>query len=350
MSPRLITPGPPPEKIRRIVVRMANWIGDAVMNIGLLAALRDTFPQAHIVAVARRGPAIVLEHQPHLDEVHVLDDRSHAGRRAFQQWLAREKFDASFIIPNSWRAALPFWRAGIPVRVGTTRNLRSVLFTHPIPFLPEDLHQHEVLTTRLLISPWRDPESLPRPVLTLGITAEERAWADEYVTRIAGDGPLACLNPGAAFGGAKRWPPERYAAVGEAILNDIGMSVFVQAGPGEEDMAREVCNATDAPLHNASGELTLRHLMAVLERCSMLVTNDSGPMHIAAALGTPTVAIFGSTDPVNTAPWASRAIVVQHRVPCSPCHLRNCPIDHRCMTGVSVEDVLAKVRELDSAP
>jgi heptosyltransferase-2 len=332
--------------IGRIVVRVANWIGDAVMNTALIAAIRERFPDAHLAVMARKGPSIVLENHPHIDEIFVLDDRSGAGRSAASKWLKRGKFDAAFVTPNSWRAALPFYRAGISIRVGTTRNMRRVLFTHPIPFTAADLHEHEVLVTRRLITPWRNEDLLPKPVLTLGITDEERAWATEYIHRIGGGKPVACLNPGAAFGGAKRWPPDRYAAVGKALVEQHGMAVFVQAGPGEEEMAREVCKATDAPLHNAARELTLRHLMAVLEQCQLLVTNDSGPMHIAAALGTPTVAIFGSTDPVNTAPWSDCAVVVQHRVPCSPCHLRTCPIDHRCMTGVTVEMVMMEVKRI----
>ena len=346
MPSGIIDSGPPPQPIRRIVVRVANWIGDAVMNTALLAAIRDRFPQAHIAVIARKGPAIVLEHQPHINEIHTLDDRTSEGRKAALQWLKRSKFDAAFVIPNSWRAALPFWRAGIPIRVGTTRNMRQILFTHPITFTATDLHEHEVHTTRQLISPWRDPASLQRPTLTLGITEEERIWATDYIARIGNGKLVACLNPGAAFGGAKRWPPERYAAVGQALVEHHDMAVFVQAGPGEEEMAREVCDATAAPLHNAAGELTLRHLMAVLAQSKLLITNDSGPMHIAAAMGTPTVAIFGSTDPVNTAPWSDRAVVVQHRVPCSPCHQRTCPIDHRCMTGVTAVMVMEAVQRM----
>lgn len=331
---------PDPKRVRTVAVRLTNWVGDAVMNTPFLAEARRLFPNARIVAMGRRSVTPLLEPQPDVDDVWTIDDRTWAGRRAAAARLRRLRADVGFALPNSLNAALLLWSGRVRCRVGYARDARRWLLSHPVALRPRDLAVHEVKYYLRLLSPWGVAVEEPPP-LRLVVTEEERARMGEWLAaRGAAPGRAVIgVNPAAFYGTAKRWLPERFAAVARRLAEAHDARVFVTGLPAEREWAQRVVDSGGARFDNAAGEMNLRELMAFLAHCRLFLTNDSGAMHVAAALGTPLVAVFGSTDWVTTAPRSPRARIVRSETECAPCLLRHCPIDHRCMTRVSVERV-----------
>jgi heptosyltransferase-2 len=334
--------------VNRIAVRLTNWVGDCVMNTPFLGRLRALYPEARIAVWGRRSVTGLLQHHPHVDEVHTLDDRSRAGYIAAVREIRAYRADLGFLLPNSLQTAGLFALGGVTRRVGYDRDGRGFLLTDPVRLRPEDLAVHEVrYYLRLLHSFDPDPPEAPPPLL-LQVTAEEKAQMNAWrAERSIDEGARVIgVNPAAFFGTAKRWPAERYAKAASELAEELDCRVVVTGLPQERDVAQAVCDAGGPRFHNGAGEMSLRQLMAFLARCSLYLTNDSGAMHLGAALGTPLVAVFGSTDWVTTAPLSPRARIVRVETPCAPCLLRHCPIDHRCMTAVTPEMVVATARQL----
>jgi heptosyltransferase-2 len=271
--------------------------------------------------------------------------------------LRAERFDAAILFQNAFQAAWLAWRARIPVRLGYARDGRSALLTDAIEVPPRAAYGHQAYYYLQLLfrAGLIDKPEPARPLgeAGLGLESNERAWAANHLRLLGLDGPrfLVGLNPGAFYGGAKRWLPDRFAALADRLIGALHADVLIFGSPAERPLAEEIARSMKHMPTILAGETTLRQFMALLAQCRLVVTNDSGPMHLAAALGLPLVAIFGSSDERATGPMSTRARVVKHAVPCSPCLLRECPIDFRCMTGVTVEDVyraaLELVKELD---
>jgi len=342
----MTSPVPAPESVRRIAIRLTNWVGDAVMNTPFLARVREHFPGAEILVLGRPHVIALFRHHPHVDEAWEIDDRSLSGRRAAIARLRGYGADLGFALPNSVNSAMLLLLGGVKCRVGYARDGRGMMLTHPIALRPEDLAVHEVRYYLRLLSPWGiggDP-----PPLCLNVADDERAamraWLDKRGIDQAT--PLIGINPAAFYGTAKRWFPERFAEVGAHFVREHGARVFVTGIERERDVADEVCRAGGEGFHNAAGEMDLRELMAFLAMSRLFLTNDSGAMHVAAAVGTPLVAVFGSTDWVTTAPLSPVARIVRRDTECAPCILRDCPIDHRCMRRVEAADVIDVAREL----
>lgn len=344
-------PVPPPDEVRVIAIRLTNWVGDCVMNTPFLARVRDRFPHARVVVLGRRNVAGLFRHHPHVDELWEIDDRT---RRGFTQAAGRLRglaADLGFALPNSLKAAGLLALGRVRHRVGYDRDGRRWLLTHPIRLRPEDLAVHEVRYYLRLLHPWEREAREPEPLL-LRVGGDERTAFDDWLESRAIDRarPLIGVNPAAFYGTAKRWLPERYAEAARILAEERDATVVVTGLPAERDVAGAVCAAGGERFHNAAGEMSLRELMAFLDRCALYLTNDSGAMHIAAALRRPTVAIFGSTDWVTTAPLGAHTRIVRVETPCAPCLLRDCPIDHRCMTGVTVPMVVEAARNLLPQP
>ncbi len=344
-------PVPAPESVRVVAVRLTNWVGDAVMNTPFLARVRETFPDARIVAYGRRNVAPLFGHHPDIDEMVPIDDRTAAGRREALRHLRAAKADLGFALPNSMNAAMFLWRGRVRNRVGYARDGRRLLLSHPIRLRPQDLGVHEVRYYMRLLSPW-GVSATATPQLGLHLLNDELVamtkWLAKHGSPIGT--PVIGVNPAAYYGTAKRWMPERYAEVARRIADSHGARVFVTGLPTERDVAQAVCDAGGPAFHNAAGEMNLRELMAFIAHCSLYLTNDSGAMHIAAAMGTPLVAVFGSTDWVTTAPYSENARIVRAETECAPCLLRDCPIDHRCMTRVTADMVHAAAARLLGKP
>ncbi|MCC6547372.1 lipopolysaccharide heptosyltransferase II [Candidatus Sumerlaeota bacterium] len=338
---------PDPKSVKKIAVRLTNWVGDCVMNTPFLHRLREIFPNAGIVAVGRKNVAMILKPHPDVDEVWAIDDSTPAHFAQSVARVRRIKADIGFILPNSIKTAALFAAAGIPHRIGYNRDARRVLLNHPVTLRPEDLAVHEVRYYLRLLHFWEGDAKDPPP-LRLMLTDEERAQGEHWLQShgVEPGQMVVGLNPAAIYGTAKRWLPERFAEVGAHFMRAHGARVVVTGLQQEHDIAQQVCDAGDATFINAAGKMKLRDLMAFIERCNLFVTNDSGAMHVAAAFGTNLIAVFGSTDWVTTAPLSSRARIVRVETVCAPCILRHCPIDHRCMTGVTAQRVIDEAEDL----
>jgi heptosyltransferase-2 len=337
-----------PAEIRTIAVRMTNWVGDCVMNTPFISRLHDIFPKARVIAMARASVAPVLDNHPKVHEVWVLDDRTRKGYRETANRLRSARVDLGFALPNSLNAAAVLFFGGARHRVGYDRDARRWLLTHPVPLRPQDLAVHEVRYYLRLLTLWDPAAMVNPPRLELEVTTAEREAMGAWLAArgVEPGQPVLGVNPAAFFGTAKRWFPERYAEVAGRLARQHGARVVVTGLPKERDVAQEVCERGGSLFYNAAGEMSLRQLMAFFTHSRMLLTNDSGAMHLAAALGTPLVAVFGSTDWVTTSPVSPWARIVRVETECAPCLLRHCPIDHRCMDRVTPGRVLEVAEEL----
>lgn len=336
-------------EFRSILVRATNWVGDAVMSIPALAALRARYPNAHIAILARPWVAALYAGEPFCDELLAYDaPKSWKGLRQkckLASEVRRRKFDCAILLPNSFESALFLWAARIPVRIGYDREAREWLLTHPIP-VPgrNDIPPHqrfyylELLARARLITHYATDE--PIRLAKAGAAAEAgRAHFERASIR----GWVIGVSPGAAYGGAKRWLPHRFAEAAAAIAKERGASIAIFGSKQEAAICNAVRDAIEergASAVNFAGATTLAEFIELAAACDLYLTNDSGPMHIASALGVPTVAIFGATDDEATGPTGEHTCVVRQPVDCSPCLLRECPIDHRCMKAVSAERVV----------
>jgi len=330
-------------KATRILVRSTNWIGDAVMTTPALKAIRETFADAHIAVVANPLVAQLFTGHPDCDEVIVYDRHgAHAGIFGFLRFvgvLRQKKFDSAFLFQNAIEAAIMTLLAGVRRRAGYMTDGRRLLLTHPVPVSDHEKAMHH--TDYYLHMLAQCGVTTQAKLQTLSLEADEVTWATRQMPR-----PYAVINPGAAYGSAKRWIPERFAAVADALAERYGLAILLSGGPGETEIGADIAKAMRTEPLNMIGRTSVRQMMALLAGSRLMVTNDSGPMHIAAAFGVPLVAIFGPTDHTTTSPWGTPSRIVRQQVECSPCLLRQCPIDHRCMERVTADQVLAAVAEL----
>ena len=321
-------------------------MGDSILTIPALEALRRARPEAEITLAVRPWVSELFEQTSAVDHIQVYDrslqHRGWRGRSRFVSELGRERFDIAILFPNSFESAYLAWKAGIPERIGYATDGRSLLLTRRLNISREILFQHQSLYyLEILRQAGFIPLLPPVPQVSLVISGTRHQRARQLLSaKGVSEGKLLVgLNPGAFYGSAKRWLPDRYAALADRFVDASGADVLIFGSASERTMADSIAHEMRHPAKIFSGETTLGDLAALLKCCSLFVTNDSGPMHLAAAVGTRTVAIFGPTDSQTTAPLGPHTRVVKHPVSCSPCLLRECPLDHRCMTSVSVEDV-----------
>lgn len=334
---------------RRILVRGPNWIGDAVMCEPALRAVRNLFPEATLSLLVKPAIAELLKGHPAVNHVLIYDDRGrHAGLSG--KWtlagvLRRHRFDLAILFQNAFEAALLSFLAGIPRRYGYATDGRGWLLSDPIIPLPRAKLKHQVDYYWDLLRPLGCQGQPDAPCLFLS-REEDAAMAERLAASgVAPSDFLIGVNPGSTYGGAKRWLPERFAETVNRLIEEQGpgfgrpMKAAIVGAKGEEALGQTIAGLIRATTVVLSGRTTVRELMAVTKRCGLFLTNDTGPMHIAAAFNVPVVAVFGPTDWRTTAPFGTRHSLVRQPVDCAPCLLRECPIDHRCMTGVTVEEV-----------
>jgi heptosyltransferase-2 len=338
-----------PSSISRVCVRATNWLGDAVMSLPAIRTIRQVFPHAHLAVVARPWVADLYARETSIDRVIPYTAQKGLGaKRAFARMLGRERFDAAILLQNAFDAALLAWLAGIPERIGYNRDARGLLLTRAIPVPdPGDIPRHqrfyylELLRRAGMIERFPDTDAIRLDGIPL---AREAGLA--HLSRLGIAGPAVGISPGAAYGNAKRWLPERFAAAAQALAP---AAVLLFGSAGERALCETVAESlrpAGVGVHNLAGQTTLREFIDLAAACRLFLTNDSGAMHVAAALGVPTVAVFGSTDDTTTGPTGPLARVVREHAECSPCLLRECPIDHRCMTAVTAERTAAVALEL----
>ncbi len=341
------------ENVQRILVRATNWVGDAVMSLPALEALRARFPRAEIVLLSKSSVSEIYWYHPAVNRQIIYKPASeHRGVRGFARLIGElraERFDAAVMFQNAFQAAWIAWRARIPLRIGYATDGRGLLLHDPIEPPGPAAYGHQVnYYLQLLFRAGLTAKPQPVEEIRLRVSESEGSWAEKKIEGFGLGGPrfIVGLAPGAAFGPAKRWPPERFAGLADRLIGALNADVLIFGSAAERPLAEDIASSMKHTPVIAAGETSLRQLLALMARCRLMVTNDSGPMHLAAAMRVPLVAIFGSTDERATGPLGKRVRVVKRSVECSPCGLRVCPIDFRCMTEISVEEVFQATLEL----
>ena len=329
-------------------MRSTNWVGDAVMSLPALYALRGRFPAAHIAVLARPWVADLYGRESFCSEI--IPYTCAGGVREFREkWkmaatLRSKKFDLAIILQNAFEAAALIRLAGIPRRIGYDRDGRGLLLTDAIPVPAKgEIPSHERFYYLELLHRAGILNALPSSAaIRIEGAHKARTAGLHRFEELCIDRDVIGLSPGAAYGTAKRWLPERFAEAALRLSRELNAAVAVFGSLDETQLCEQVralIVAGGGEAYNFGGATSLRQFIELAAACQVFLTNDSGAMHIASALGVPTVAVFGATDHIGTGPTGPLASVVREQVDCSPCLLRECPIDHRCMTLVSAERV-----------
>jgi heptosyltransferase-2 len=336
-----------------VLVRGVNWIGDAVMTIPALRALRRSLPEARVSLLVKPWVSPLFEKDPDIDEIinYSEDFRGISGKLRLSRELRNRNFCMSVLFQNAFDAALLAFLAGIPERIGYSRDGRRFLLTQPIDFDERAKSLHHIQYYLELVKKTGITPKAEAPWIFLDL--EERLCARAVLGGLKR--PVIAINPGATYGSSKKWLPERFAEVAALVMHEIGGSVLLLGGPKETGIADEILqnvrNVGDtshmgsASLLSLSGKTSLRELIAIIAESDVLLTNDSGPMHIGYAVGTPVVAIFGSTSPEHTGPVGATDIVIRRPVACSPCFERECRKKSlECMDLITTAEVFAAVK------
>jgi len=338
--------------IRSIIIRAANWVGDAVMSTPMIHAVRGNFPHAQIYILAKPWVAPVFENSPDIDKILLYESAGRhkgiSGILRLAKDLRAYHFDTAFLIQNAFEAALISFLARIPMRIGYNTDGRTLLLTHAVTMSREIKKRHQI-DYYLGILEGLGLHSFGRE-MNLKISVTDRKQAGEILSRhgIFSEKGIIGINPGAAYGSAKRWPKDRYAQLC-ARLRQVrkDMPIIVFGGPGEEKLGQDICRMAGEGCLSIAGQTNLREAMSLIERCRLFITNDSGLMHVAAALHVPQIAIFGPTDHSTTSPADSGSRMVRVPTPCSPCLKQECPYGHhQCMKAVTVEMVFREAEKI----
>jgi heptosyltransferase-2 len=332
----------------RILVRATNWVGDAVMSLPALRALREKFPAAKISILAKPWVADLYGREPFCDEMIPYTAGDLKSKWAAGRVLVPRRFDCAILLQNAFEAAAVAFAARIPDRIGYARDGRSLLLTRAIPVPRKgEIPPHERFYYLELLRRAGIIDTLPASdaIRLEGAAAAKQAGVGRFRALGLGDTVIG-ISPGAAYGSAKRWLPERFAETAIRLAGELNASVAIFGSKSERDLCEKVRTLITAPVKNFAGETSLAEFIQFTAACRIYLTNDSGAMHIASALGVPTVAIFGATNHVTTGPTGPLARIVREDVECSPCLRRECPIDHRCMTRVGAGRVADVALEL----
>jgi heptosyltransferase-2 len=332
--------------IKRILVKGTNWVGDTIISFPAVHALRQQFPKARIAVLTKSRLAELWKANPDIDEVIPYDMPSGARRILGELRIARlikqKEIDLAVIFPRSFSSAWMVFLGGIPNRIGYRSEGRDWLLTERIDRTTKLLSWHRMYYYLHLIERLGHCPSPPLPSLSLN--GELQGWADSYLSRNdLKEKVLIGFNPGATYGEAKCWPPARFAELGRRLRNGFGSSILIfgSSRPKEKELNYTIAQEIGEGCLNLSGETSLLQLASLLQRCHLLVTNDTGTMHVATAVGTRVVAIFGPTDPRTTSPLGEGHVIIRKKVPCSPCLKRVCPEDHRCMDLIETDEIFA---------
>jgi heptosyltransferase-2 len=330
-------------QVNRILVRGVNWVGDTILSYPTVQQLKALFPKSHLTILIPSHLADLWKTFPHIDEIIPFQKKGGIGSIwediNLSQSLKERNFDLAVILPRSFRSAFHIYLARIPIRIGYRDEGRSLFLTHGIHRTQETLHVHRVHYYQRLLEPFGKIETPPSPQVYL--REEDRRWANQVLLDlgISEGKPLIGMNPGATYGLAKCWYPDRFGELGRRLSEKWQANILLFGKEGERPIILEIQRHLGTKGIDLTGKTSLLQLAALLERCALLVTNDTGTMHVAAAVGIPVVALFGSTPPPITGPWGDDHVVVKKDVDCSPCWKRVCATDHRCMKLITVDDV-----------
>ena len=340
-------------QIKRIVVRGTNWVGDAVMGVPALRRLRQVFPNAHISLVVRPWAEGLFADAEFIDALIAYERKSWTSVLEQARLWREQNFDLAVLFQNAFEAALIPFLARVPWRIGYATEGRKILLSHALALPARRSSQHEIFyylnivreIERLL---GHAPAADVAPAYSLKVSEPRQLSA---IDKLVGFGAnkeriTVALCPGSINSRAKRWPAERYAQLADRLIKEQGADVLLIGSEGERDVATQVKQHMKHEPLNLTGKTTLAETMAILSIVDLVVTNDTGPAHIASSLGRPTLVVFGPTNPLTTRPYAPSAEIIREPPDCAPCMLRDCPIDHRCMTAISVEQVYTKAESI----
>jgi heptosyltransferase-2 len=336
----------------KILIRATNWVGDAIMALPALNAIRKLFPDAGIAIVARPYVADIYRDQQICDQLIPYDpDGLHAGfsgRERLAAEIRAQKFDVALLLQNAFDAAWLVWRAKIPERIGYARDGRSFLLTKAVAVpRPGEIPAREQFYYLELLrrAGWMD-SAQDETFIGLHVLEEKRRSASEFLCKsgVRSGARRIAIGAGASYGSAKCWLPSRFAEVTNRLQSEADADVILFGTAAEASVSAAISAEMRRSPIDLTGKTAIADLPALLSQCHLFIGNDSGAMHVAAAVGLPIVAIFGPTDPFGTAPVTLRCSVVQQKPYCSPCFLRRCPIDHRCMTAITADMVEAAAR------
>jgi heptosyltransferase-2 len=330
-------------KAANILIRSTNWIGDAVMTLPAVAAVRNTFPGARITILVKPWVADIFRLCRDIDDIMLYERPGiHDGPAGFWRLTAelrKREFDAAILLQNAIEAAIIAFLAGIPMRAGYNSDGRGLLLTHSVQRTTaiRKVHQSDYYLEMVKALGCRPTGR--EAVLTLG--KDDERLAGEL---LAGHGLqdnclLVGMAPGATYGPAKKWFPERFSSVADKLVDGFSAQIFLFGSSEDKSTAAIVQARAKYPMLDLTGKTGLKEAMALMGRCRLFISNDSGLMHVAAALGVPTIAIFGSTNPATTSPAGRNHIIIHKDVACSPCLKPDCPTDFRCMDLIGVDDV-----------
>jgi heptosyltransferase-2 len=335
-----------------ILIRTTNWVGDAIMALPALRAVRAKFSDAQIAIVARPYVADIYRDQQICDQLINYDasciHAGFSGRERLADELRARKFDAALLLQNAFDAAWLAWRANIPERIGYARDGRSLLLTKPVPVpKPGEIPAHEKFYYLELLrrAGWVDLLS-DESFIAMSVPEEKRRRAAEFLLE-SGARPHAlrvAIGAGASYGSAKCWPPPRFAELANRLQSQSDVDIILFGTATEAAVSNAIAAEMRRLPIDLTGKTAIADLPALLSQCHLFIGNDSGAMHVAAAVGLPVVAVFGPTDPTGTAPVTPHCTIVQEKAYCSPCFLQRCPTDHRCMTKITPDMVETAVR------
>jgi heptosyltransferase-2 len=341
------------ELIKRVVVRGTNWVGDSVMTLPALRALRRVLPSAHITLAIRPGAQGIFSAADFIDDVLLYDRKGVLSVfPQIREWR-RRKFDLAVLFQNAFEAALIPFLAGVPLRLGYATESRQGLLTHRLTLPDWRSSRHEVFyylyvvtaLEQMLFGTSSICEADPDSSIQISENRKAEAVALLRAHGVREDELVVALCPGSINSRAKRWPAEAYAGLADRLI-DTNRHVLLIGSKEEADVSAEVTSRMRNRPVVLTGKTSLEEITAVLSSVDLIVTNDTGPAHIGAALGRPTIVIFGPTNPLTTRPFSPVAEVLRHPPDCAPCMLRDCPIDHRCMTAITVDEVFERSHAL----
>jgi len=346
----------PVEGFERILIRGTNWIGDVVMTLPAVAAIRKTWPQVKLSVLAKPWVAEVYRLSPDVDEVITFAEPDRHGGILGKWRLASElrqgRFDAAILLQNAIEAAIITWLAGIPIRAGYNSDARGPLLTHSVRRTGAIRRVHQIDYYLEMVR--------ALGCLSAGRTVRFKLEGDDadraaklmtaFGIHKQADLPLIGISPGAAYGPAKQWFPERFATVADRLIDLTAGQVILFGSGGDRPSTHAVATKARHALIDVAGKTTLQEAITLMARCNLFLSNDSGLMHVAGALGVPLVALFGSTNPTATSPVGDKSIVIHHPVACGPCLKPICTTDFSCMTLISVEEVYLAARTLLGYP
>jgi len=339
--------------IRRILVRSTNWVGDAVMTLPALEAVKQNFPESSITVLARPWVVPLFKCHPAVDEVMPYEKRKGfvadlAEMARVINVIRKQEFDLAVVFQNAFEAAFLTYFGGVRYRLGYNTDGRGILLSHRVVRNKEVLKVHQVEYYLSLLRAMGLEAASGDPEIYIADGDMEKAGDILHSKGIQDRDFLVGLSPGAIYGEAKRWPPDRFARIGDWAAEKWHARVLVMGSPKETDICESVCASMTNEVFNLCGRTSLSEAMGVIRHCGFFVTNDSGLMHVASALGVPTVAVFGSTDPVATGPRGPNTRIVKHDIECAPCLKPVCPTDYRCMLSIQPEEVwneMVKLKE-----